>query len=244
MHDDLSIPQSLRRENTPESKAAVTRLINESRRRGITRVVQTSGGRSTLSLGHAANLDEVGKAILREETKARREKQKERFARLRELKGLAMAQKIGPKETERRERREEKARTGKPKKAKVTSIDALAEAIAPKPVVSDVTDISMAEMGMAPGAFDVVPESKHVQHRKAVKAARAKLDENAKPAKVKGTKTELIAGLLKRKGGCTSADVLKATGWPAVSMPQQAKAAGLKLRKEKAKGEPTRYYAA
>lgn len=59
----------------------------------------------------------------------------------------------------------------------------------------------------------------------------------------KGSKVDLIAGLLKRKGGCTTADVLKATGWPAVSMPQQAKAAGLKLRKEKKAGEVTRYFA-
>jgi Protein of unknown function (DUF3489) len=57
-----------------------------------------------------------------------------------------------------------------------------------------------------------------------------------------GSKTELVAGMLKRKDGCTGAEVLKATGWPTVSMPAQAKAAGLKLRKEKAKGEPTRYF--
>lgn len=59
----------------------------------------------------------------------------------------------------------------------------------------------------------------------------------------KGTKLALIVDLLKRKQGCTTADVLKATDWPSVSMPQQAKAAGLKLRKEKEKGKPTRYYA-
>lgn len=55
-------------------------------------------------------------------------------------------------------------------------------------------------------------------------------------------KTGIVADLLKRKDGCTSAEVLKATSWPAVSMPAMAKAAGLKLRKEKVKGEPTRYF--
>ena len=56
------------------------------------------------------------------------------------------------------------------------------------------------------------------------------------------SKTAMVGDLLLRKGGCTGADVLAATGWPAVSMPQQAKACGLKLRKEKVQGEPTRYF--
>lgn len=58
-----------------------------------------------------------------------------------------------------------------------------------------------------------------------------------------GSKVELIAKLLKRANGCTTADVLKACDWPSVSMPAQAKAAGLKLKKEK-DGKVTRYYAA
>lgn len=68
----------------------------------------------------------------------------------------------------------------------------------------------------------------------------------AKPASEarKGSKTALIGELLGRKNGCTSAEVLAATGWPAVSMPQQAKAVGVKLRKEKKPGEVTRYFAA
>lgn len=59
-----------------------------------------------------------------------------------------------------------------------------------------------------------------------------------------GSKTELIGALLKRAKGCTTKDVLEATGWPAVSMPQQAKALGIGLRKEKKPGEVTRYFAA
>jgi hypothetical protein len=57
-----------------------------------------------------------------------------------------------------------------------------------------------------------------------------------------GSKAAAIVDLLRRPEGCTTADVLKATGWPAVSMPQQAKAAGLKLRSEK-EGRVTRYWA-
>ena len=73
----------------------------------------------------------------------------------------------------------------------------------------------------------------------AAKTPRAKKN----PGEVrKGSKTEIVANLLKRKNGCTAAEVLAATEWPAVSMPAIAKAAGLKLRKDKVKGEVTRYF--
>ena len=58
----------------------------------------------------------------------------------------------------------------------------------------------------------------------------------------KGSKTELIAALLRRPEGCTTADVLAACHWPSVSMPQQAGLAGIQLRKVK-DGKVTRYYA-
>lgn len=48
--------------------------------------------------------------------------------------------------------------------------------------------------------------------------------------KRKASKVATIAKLLTRAKGCTRADVLKATKWPSVSMQQQARAAGIKLR--------------
>jgi hypothetical protein len=83
------------------------------------------------------------------------------------------------------------------------------------------------------------------------KAATAKARTPAKPKAAtrapkgvrEGSKLALVVGLLKRKEGCTAADVLTATDWPAVSMPQQARAAGLTLRQEK-DGKVTRYWAA
>lgn len=63
-------------------------------------------------------------------------------------------------------------------------------------------------------------------------SAKAAPEQPAKP----GSKLEAIAGLLTRPGGCTVKDVLAATGWPSVSMPAQAKAAGLTLKKEKRDG--------
>ena len=56
------------------------------------------------------------------------------------------------------------------------------------------------------------------------------------------TKNTIIAALLLRKSGTTGAEILAATNWPSVSVPGQAKAAGLKLRKEKVQGKPTRYF--
>lgn len=79
--------------------------------------------------------------------------------------------------------------------------------------------------------------AKPAQAQKAVKVATAK----TKPASGK-TKLEAITALLLRKAGTTNAEILAATQWPSVSVPQQAAAAGLKLRKEKVKGKPTRYY--
>lgn len=50
------------------------------------------------------------------------------------------------------------------------------------------------------------------------------------------TKKEHIAHLLSQPNGTTTSEVLKATGWPAVSMPQQAAAIGVKLVKWKENG--------
>lgn len=58
----------------------------------------------------------------------------------------------------------------------------------------------------------------------------------------KGSKTEIVKKLLSRASGCTSKEILEATGWPSVSVPAMSKACGLKLTKEKLEGKPTRYF--
>lgn len=89
------------------------------------------------------------------------------------------------------------------------------------------------------------PEPVVTMQVEAVEAKPArKAKGNAKPAGSKGSKVALIGTLLARKQGCTRADVLQATGWPAVSMQQQAKALGVKLKVQKLPGEVSRYYAA
>lgn len=54
-------------------------------------------------------------------------------------------------------------------------------------------------------------------------------------------KAAIIGELLQRPEGCTTKDILAATGWPSVSVPAQAKAVGLVLSKEKRDGV-TRYF--
>lgn len=51
-----------------------------------------------------------------------------------------------------------------------------------------------------------------------------------------------IAALMRRPNGCTADEVLQLTGWKAVSMPQQAKLAGVELVIDKSK-KPFRYMA-
>jgi hypothetical protein len=96
------------------------------------------------------------------------------------------------------------------------------------------------------------PRSRKIKHPPDAKAAKTKapngvvVGETVAPApKVKlakgSSKTELIAALLTRKEGCTTADILAAVGWPSVSVPAMAKAAKLTLRKKK-DGKVSRYW--
>lgn len=88
-----------------------------------------------------------------------------------------------------------------------------------------------------------VPTPKKKKTNGAKKTAKKKVAAKPKKPKKEGpSKTAIVARLLQRQNGCTSAEVLEATNWPAVSMPAIAKAAKLKLRKEKEPGKPTRYY--
>ena len=73
-----------------------------------------------------------------------------------------------------------------------------------------------------------------------VKTKKAR--DNARTPRV-GSKLEIIKKMLNRKQGCTAKEVMAACEWPAVSMPQQAKALGIKLKTEKV-GRTTRYWAA
>jgi hypothetical protein len=81
---------------------------------------------------------------------------------------------------------------------------------------------------------------------KATKVASKPPKRTSEPRKgsARVLKVEAIGKLLRRPNGCTRPEVLAATGWPSVSMQQQAEALGVKLKQDKKPGELTRYFAA
>jgi hypothetical protein len=96
-----------------------------------------------------------------------------------------------------------------------------------------------------PAKAKVDPKPKPIKAAKATKPAKDKTAPKARAAKTDGapTKRSLAINLLSRKEGTTLREILDATGWPAVSVPEIAKAGKLNLRKEKPEGEKvTRYW--
>lgn len=83
-----------------------------------------------------------------------------------------------------------------------------------------------------------------IKKTKATKKSTAKKGSAKKTApKARGnSKTAKVVALLKN-GGCTREQVLKLTGWKAVSMQQLAKSSGLKLKVDESQ-RPFRYKAA
>lgn len=56
------------------------------------------------------------------------------------------------------------------------------------------------------------------------------------------TKSQQVAQLLLRPEGCSYSDALAVTGWRSISIQRHAKNNGLRLRIEKIKGQPLRYF--
>lgn len=150
--------------------------------------------------------------------------------------------KIGPREQALREMRNVKptsasaavkpAPAATPAKCKETTMD-----------LSTETTTAAAKRKSASGKKKA-PSKAKTKKTKAAKPRAGKKAAAPKAAEVRaGSKLETIVALLTRPEGCLVSEVLKATGWPTVSMPQQAKAANLNLRKEK-DGKVSRYFGA
>jgi hypothetical protein len=105
------------------------------------------------------------------------------------------------------------------------------------------------------GATDVTAKKGAKAKAKAPRAAKPKKAKAVKPKNERkaangngaargprGEKSKEIVRLMQRKNGVTRAEVLEYTGWPALSFQAFAKSAGVRMRKEKVKGEPTRYF--
>lgn len=84
------------------------------------------------------------------------------------------------------------------------------------------------------------PARREVVQRAPRESSKPTSAPRAKPV-APGSKAKMVGDLLLRPEGCTTADILAATGWPSVSVPAQAKSCGLELRKEKVDGV-TRYW--
>lgn len=117
------------------------------------------------------------------------------------------------------------------------------------PTTEAATSTPLAQAAAPAPAAAKAPKNRSTA-KKAAAPKKAKAAKPAAPKKAaapkKGgdakTKTAIVATLLQRPAGCTGKEILAATSWPTVSVPQQAKAAGLKLRKVKEKGKPTVYF--
>lgn len=213
--DDLTIPDFLRRPVTPESVAAVTQLIEQDRNKF----------RARPQLRRRALTDEKATELRIKDEANRRWRSwmptREQHVRPR----LATFERLVREEFKSKVERKRGL-------AMLNSTEAAVPAETKESVVSATSKTKTKARSAVKGKTSAKAPAKTTAR------APAATSGGVRP----GSKLEAIAKLLGRKEGCTTADVLKATGWPSVSMPQQAKAAGLVLRKEKVDGI-THYFA-
>lgn len=159
---------------------------------------------------------------------------------------------IGPREQALRDLRSLKlaGRRSRNLPALKADIIRIAETPALASAVAEPKETTMSKKSKSKKATGPKPKKRSVSEAAAnLKAAKKKGDAPKSDPMNRaftirpGSKLEIVAGLLKRPEGCTTAEVLAGTGWPTVSMPQMAKAAGLTLRKEK-DGKVSRYFGA
>lgn len=152
-----------------------------------------------------------------------------------------MVQKIGPRELELRRMREDRFRAVRRPKAtsaadvkkKLQAADNAAEARA------TLADCNQKAQNSRIGDEQRKDDDPMAKKTKAKKAKTTKAANNPR----KNTKSAKAVALLMRPDGASGKDILKATGWPTISMPAFAKTQGLKLRKEKTENG-LRYYGA
>lgn len=211
--EDNSIPAFLRRPMTPEAAAAIRHLVEQDRR-------------------HASATRHVRRRRLTDEQATELRIQDEARRRWHSwIPTLESRHRPRLSTFERLVREEFKAKVVRRDSMSEASTDAAAAAETKESVVGK----TKAKTSKARSAVKGKTSAK--------KPAEVMADPPQTAGVRPGSKLEVIVKLLQREGGCTTADVLKACQWPSVSMPQQAKAAGLTLRKEK-QGKVTRYWAA
>lgn len=235
--DDLSIPEFLKRKETPESKEARERLIKELTKRGYMRRLRPTKGRSTISTGYAANIDDVGKAMLREVLKDERvsDAQKDRARRaLREGSVMQTQAQVGPKEQALREAR--KGGGKKETRAVKLANDSVATSVGvklpssktngnmSKTQLRDLADKLTAEQNAKAKTPAPKPEPKPEPKAAAKKVAESKpaakpVEKASKPAKP--SKMQKVEDMLLAKNGASREEMSRASGWPYVNLDTQ-----------------------
>jgi hypothetical protein len=110
---------------------------------------------------------------------------------------------------------------------------------APEPVTIDEAGSDAPAASAADAAEKESPVASKTK-AKTKRAPKAKAANGSGPRK--GSTQEIMYKLLTRGKGCTRPEILKATGWKAVSVQQVCAALGLKIKMEKKKGEVTTYW--
>lgn len=229
---ELGVPDSLNRwlKMTPETLLANQRArakINKQHADGAP-VRFERKSRSTISAGHAANLDDAGKVLLKEVSKAAREK---KIARLRDLKERTSMSKtnVGPKEAQlRAARASDGTDTESTKPAGNVATDPKETKVRTKTTTKKADAKAKAKTAARTPVKGKTTKAKPASAKTAAKP----VGDGPRP----GSKLAIIRDLLSRPEGCTTKQVLEACQWPAVSMPQQARALGVTLKKEKVDG--------
>lgn len=240
---------------TPEAFAAGNaRRAKIARTSHVRRTPKAERGKSTIALGHAANLDEAGKALLKQQHKDAEAKKRQRFQHLKELN---MTKKIGAKEQALRNKRGGLIESTEKMLGELLMSPAKASAATTKVMVNAVD----ATKGEAPSTQETTVTTKKATKSKARTAVKGKTAKKAAPKAPKAAKaTEgknlrpdglrvgsgmaTLADTVCRPEGATHEELCKAVGW-AQCLPMMKKAAeraGITLKTVKEDGKPTRYF--
>lgn len=254
MSDDLDLPEFLRRPSlTPEAERAELDRLNAKARQEAALRAPTERQRTPTAIAQEERRLEKSRVRI-EKLLAKRRGETTAMPKVgKAAMEVIMQPQPGPKERALREQRTDetaseqspepvkKKRTRKPpgygKPIPPMRIPDEPEATAP--ATEPTTAETATEAQTEESKVSTKRKSANGNARKPVKGKTKAKGTDVRP----GTKLEAIVALLSRPEGCTTAEVLKATGWPTVSMPAQAKAAGLKLKKAK-DGSVYRYRAA
>ncbi len=145
--------------------------------------------------------------------------------------------KTGPKEEQLRALKAERTAAPAPARAQPKAAQAAKETTMISPTTATTEKPKTAPKTPRKAATKkAAPAKKPAKAESPKKEAAPKKPSNGAKEVRPGSKLEMIGKMLARPEGCTMKAVLDATKWPSCSLPQQARALGVKLKKEKVDG--------